>query len=555
LIEIDDIDESFVPRPIDGLEPIAVGSELVLVAGWSWATVLNDTGALIWSCFDGEATLGEVIAHLSGSLGVDADVVRRDTLDFARHAGAEGLLEGVAPPGLPDGIELVPLTPPEVGEVVALDDPVLADVDGIERSLAPGSGRELLLVNWNPECGFCATIAERLAELHDGLAARGIDLVLVATGDAEPNRAVSAEAGLQAPVLLLPPGVLGPFRALGTPAAYHLDVDRHLVSPVGHGAVEVKALAERLAGADAGERDEAAGGIRYLLAEDGSCSPNNQDRRSVVWLGTRTYRIGDHHVGLRYGNEATASVLDSLFRGAVVDDRRAGHSYSVSLAVAGIGGGQVADGRRDGPGRDLNLLMAGSVALVRSRSPARVVRALLSHLADEMVDHAPDPNCLRVAAPAAVVGGAGFLLPPGGLAASPHLQARLAREGVALADVPHPEVDLATLELVIPEPEVSYDAAVVEALAGAAPSALEQPAVAPGRYPLVGWGALYPAPRLVTELTVAEAATAALPTVLDPGEPAAMLLRLAELFTRVRGFGIWYDSDKEFVAALVEALT
>ena len=93
----EEIDGSFVARGIEA-QQVAVGDELVLVAGTSLATVLNPTGALIWACLDGESTLDELITDLSEELGVDRDVVEADVLGFARTLGHAGLLEGVGYP-------------------------------------------------------------------------------------------------------------------------------------------------------------------------------------------------------------------------------------------------------------------------------------------------------------------------------------------------------------------------------------------------------------------------------------------------------------------------
>src|SRR5882757_5171955 len=94
----ENIDESFVARGIDGTVQVPVGSELVLVGGPTQATVLNPTGALIWECLDGEASLDELITDLSEELGADQEVVRTDVLAFARLLGEAGLLEGVGYP-------------------------------------------------------------------------------------------------------------------------------------------------------------------------------------------------------------------------------------------------------------------------------------------------------------------------------------------------------------------------------------------------------------------------------------------------------------------------
>lgn len=331
LVTPDEIDESFVPRPVKDVDAVVVGDEVVIVDGWKAAAALNSTSALLWSHFDGRTPLRGIIDDLSRSHEVDREVVSAQALSVARHLGADGFLEGVGPPtGL---LQIV--AEPEIGVGDLIDDVFLTDLDGVEQRLSDHRGREVLLVNWNPHCGYCATIADRLAELHGALTAAGIDLVLLASGGADANRAVAEASGLQAPILLLPPGALGPFRGHGTPSAYHLDGECHLVSPMASGCIEVRALAEQLAGSGSTTRfvDETAPeGIRYILDADGACAPFDDGGSMSSWAGTRVYRIGDFHIGLRFDQESTATILDALFHGSTVEDPRAGHSHSVVLA-------------------------------------------------------------------------------------------------------------------------------------------------------------------------------------------------------------------------------
>ena len=69
----------------------------------------------------------------------------------------------------------------------------------------------------------------------------GVNVVFLAYGDAESNRELADDAGLESPVLLLGDEA-GPFGSSGTPSAYHLDRDGRI-------AVQ-SALASQLAGID-----------------------------------------------------------------------------------------------------------------------------------------------------------------------------------------------------------------------------------------------------------------------------------------------------------------
>jgi hypothetical protein len=250
LVAPEDIDGSFVARGIDDAEQVAVGDELVLLGADAQATVLNPTGALIWACLDGDSTLAELVTDLSEELGVDRGLVETDVLSFARQLGQAGLLEGVGSPP-PDWDaqfpEKEPVPTARVGD--ELDDFTLSDLDGVEHRLSEYRGRDVLLVNWSPTCGFCTMIAEPLASRQARLAERDVELLFVTRGEADANREVFDGAGLHATALLLEEGV-DPFAGHGTPAAYHLDADGCVVQDLAVGASDVPVLAAALAGVD-----------------------------------------------------------------------------------------------------------------------------------------------------------------------------------------------------------------------------------------------------------------------------------------------------------------
>ena len=270
-------------------------------------------------------------------LGVDQKVVEDDVLAFVRELGANGLLEGVAlpTPEMPEMPEMPEWnddwTPPEIlapGD--ELDDFTLPDLTGDERALSDSRGKRVLLVNWSPGCGFCVAIAAELAALAPLLEEQRVDLVFVAIGDADANRAVLDDAGLAAPVLLRGDTEVDPFAGTGTPAAYLLDEDGRLVETMVVGSDQVPKLARDLAGVDPGAPyrvidepdvledppDDERG--RYLPAPGAMCGPGGGGggANRTDWKGTRAYAIGGYHVGLRYDVDETADVLDRLFRGA-----------------------------------------------------------------------------------------------------------------------------------------------------------------------------------------------------------------------------------------------
>lgn len=559
----EDIDGSFVARGVEA-QPVELGDELVLVGESSQATVLNPTGALIWSCFDGESTLDELIDDFSAELGVARDVVAADVLGFTQTLGAAGLLEGVGypPPDIDWDSEVVPWEPPNavaVGDEV--DDFTLTDLDGVEHHLSDHRGRDVLLVNWSPSCGFCTMIADRLGAWQQPLADQGVDLLFVTRGDVDANRAVFDAAGLHAPALLLADDAgADPFSGYGTPAAYHLDADGRVAEQLAVGAYDVPIVAATLAGVDpdgdvrtdtpvaASDNGEPVPeGTRYLAVGGGTCGPSvgaaaSSTANSTDWAGTRAYRIGDYHVGVRYNSERTADTLDALFD-ARVRDPRAQDSYAVALY----------DGD-DGGARALNLLVQGSQQIVRSRSAARVLRALLWRLSEEVGAVDVGAGRVRVNATAALRGDDALLLPAGLHRWAKQLQPRFARVGIALADVPYPELDLASGEVVIPEPAIAHRADVLARIDAGVRLGSEPPPVPPGRYPLAAWfvgrGGDEP-----TELTPAVATVAVLASVFGVDDVRGMVERLGALLAHVRAVGISYDSEAALVDAVAAALT
>jgi len=141
--------------------------------------------------------------------------------------------------------------------------------------------------------------------------------------------------------------------------------------------------------------------------------------------------------------------------------------------------------------RALNLLVRDGEQLVRSRSAARVLHALLSHISGAVGDAsavAPaDPALIRVGSLAAVRDGRAVLLPMEVKRALKAMQPRLFRLGLQLVDVPWASVDGASRELVVPEPGVGYDPSVLDEVARGVRLGAELPYVPPGRYPIDVW--------------------------------------------------------------------
>jgi Coenzyme PQQ synthesis protein D (PqqD) len=95
------------------LEPLAIGADFVPTRAHSVYTVeidgeavlleevanrlhhLNHTATLLWACFDGHASAGELAAEICEELGLPYETVLADTVAVLRELGSEGLLDGV----------------------------------------------------------------------------------------------------------------------------------------------------------------------------------------------------------------------------------------------------------------------------------------------------------------------------------------------------------------------------------------------------------------------------------------------------------------------------
>src|ERR1051326_8433737 len=138
----------------------------------------------------------------------------------------------------------------------------LADLADERRSLAPSRGHPLVVLFFNPECGYCRELVPKLAALRPQPAAlplggggggegrrgpgEGNPLILIlTTGDAEMNRQFFSEHKLRCPVLLQNGGeVAKDYHANGTPSGYLVSAEGKIASELTMGAEALLALAE-----------------------------------------------------------------------------------------------------------------------------------------------------------------------------------------------------------------------------------------------------------------------------------------------------------------------
>ena len=520
-------------------ETLSVGSEVIALLGTQGPSIsLNRSAAVVWPLLDGESTIAEISEDIADVTGADLATVQRDVLDFVEQLGALGFLDGFGEPDPtppPDHADIVEWTPPtgtDVGD--PLPATTFTDLDGHVVGSTELSGNRTLLVNWSPHCGFCTVIASGLAHLAPSLVDANVDLVFVAIGDADTNRAVFAPGDVPGRMLLKTDGA-DPFNGFGTPAAYLLDANGTVTRPLVVGADQVPRLIGELTGIDidAAQKD-APEGVVYLPPVGGACGPGASPANSTQWAGTRAYLLTDQTVGVAYSSDETAELLDRLI-GFEKSDEAAGANYSVATYS-----------QSNGRGRELNLLVRGSQQLVRSRSVGRVLRALLTYLS---ADFTPlDPSLVHVNATAAVRDGEAMLLPPNLVWWIKELQPRLARKGISLVDAPFASVDPERRTLVVPPPVIPHDASVLAEFDDTSRGGSELPPVLSGSYPLTAW-------HLASEearqgpVSPGLALASALPLVIgrDIREAAELLV---PLMTEIVSTAIYFQTPADLVAAL-----
>jgi peroxiredoxin len=242
------IDGDFVPHARADVAAVLVGREIVLgrvAEGTHYlqTCALNESGAIVWQCFDGSGTLDEIAADIADVFDVDPEAVSTDVVALARLVGGFGFLVGVEEEVLEIDGELSGIP---VGE--PFPDFEAEDEAGRRASAAVLSGQRSLLVNWSPTCSFCKMIADDLADLAAALTGNGIEIVLLSDGPRAANRALLDHANLACRLLLQDDEIAPGFDDMGTPVAYLIDEAGNVAEPLAVGAPDVVALARRLAG-------------------------------------------------------------------------------------------------------------------------------------------------------------------------------------------------------------------------------------------------------------------------------------------------------------------
>src|SRR5205823_6112413 len=139
--------------------------------------------------------------------------------------------------------------------------------------------KPVLLIFFNPSCGFCTKMAADLAALPaGGVDGRAIPVV-VTTGNAEENRKLVEHHGIRCVVLLQEQmEVASRFRAQGTPMGYRIDGAGRIASEMAVGAEPLLKLASAIAGGQENPAASANGTAAKAGKGDPSLARSRLDR-------------------------------------------------------------------------------------------------------------------------------------------------------------------------------------------------------------------------------------------------------------------------------------
>jgi len=199
--------------------------------------VLDQGGMTIGSKFGANGTPMAVLVDADGRIASELAVGAQQVLGLA------GVENAAVPTSQPSQLVAVA---PKVGEPAP--DFSLPDVTGKTIRLSNYRGSKMLLLFWDPGCGFCQQMLDDLKAWEAQPPKGAPKLLVVSTGSAETNSAL----GLRSRVLLDQSGmsVGSKFGANGTPMAVLVDARGKIASELAAGAPQVLALAGAANGVD-----------------------------------------------------------------------------------------------------------------------------------------------------------------------------------------------------------------------------------------------------------------------------------------------------------------
>lgn len=123
----------------------------------------------------------------------------------------------------------------------------LPDLTGKRHMLSDFRDQNVLLLFFNPQCGYCTKMAADLAALPADGGPDRVVTVVVTTGDVDENRKLIEKHSIRSLVLLQEEmKVAALFQAQGTPMGYRIDAAGRIASELAVGAEAVLKLAGKL---------------------------------------------------------------------------------------------------------------------------------------------------------------------------------------------------------------------------------------------------------------------------------------------------------------------
>ena len=162
----------------------------------------------------------------------------------------------------------------------------LPDLTGVRRKLSEFRQQNVLLVFFNPQCGYCTKMAADLAALPAEAGDQRTVPIVITTGDAEENRALVDHYGFRCLVLLQEQmEVAAKYGAQGTPMGYRIDGAGRIASELAVGAEPLLQLATTLA-PDQIVPDASTNGSAPHAAKDDPSLARSRLNRSGLKAGT-----------------------------------------------------------------------------------------------------------------------------------------------------------------------------------------------------------------------------------------------------------------------------
>jgi len=144
----------------------------------------------------------------------------------------------------------------------------LPDLTGVRHKLSDFRGKDVLLIFFNPQCGFCTKMSPDLAALSTSGGNGTAMPIVVTTGDADENRKLIEQRGIRCVVLLQEQmGVASQYRVQGTPMGYRIDAEVRIASELTIGAEPLLKLFSHVPAGRAHESTAAGNGALHQVKQ------------------------------------------------------------------------------------------------------------------------------------------------------------------------------------------------------------------------------------------------------------------------------------------------